>query len=208
MKPFSPDPASSGSRAPGSPDRRARAAGRRQPLWRAGRAPRGPGLRGVRVRFARARALGGRAGLCRLFRGVPARTWGCSRPGSPARARGSPCSSWATAWAARSSTLFTLEKKPDIRGDGAERSALKPGADVSKALIATSEGRRRQSSRSSKVLELDPKQFSRDPAVVKENETDPLILQEPGPARTAARAPRRAEHARGADAGAVCAGAG
>jgi alpha-beta hydrolase superfamily lysophospholipase len=37
------------------------------------------------------------------------------------------------------------------------------------------------------VLSLDPKQFSRDPAVVKENETDPLIFQEAAPARTASR---------------------
>jgi acylglycerol lipase len=83
-------------------------------------------------------------------------------------------------------TLFTLEKKPDIRGLVLSAPALKPGADVSKALIATTKvvGGILPNL---KVLELDPKQFSRDPAVVKENESDPLIFQEGGPARTAAR---------------------
>ena len=64
--------------------------------------------------------------------------------------------------------------------------ALKPGADVSKALITTTYviGGVLPNL---KVLELDPKQFSRDPAVVKENETDPLVFQEGGPARTASQ---------------------
>jgi alpha-beta hydrolase superfamily lysophospholipase len=83
-------------------------------------------------------------------------------------------------------TLFTLEKKPEIKGMVLSAPALKPGADVSKALIATTKviGGVLPNL---KVLELDPKQFSRDPAVVKENETDPLIFQEGGPARTASR---------------------
>lgn len=83
-------------------------------------------------------------------------------------------------------TLFTLEKKPDIQGMVLSAPALKPGADVSKALIATTKvvGGILPNL---KVLELDPKKFSRDPAVVKENETDPLIFQEGGPARTASR---------------------
>lgn len=81
-------------------------------------------------------------------------------------------------------TLFTLEKKPDVQGLVLSAPALKPGADVSKALITTTRvlggllpnlG----------VLELDPKKFSRDPAVVQENESDPLVFQEGGPARTA-----------------------
>jgi acylglycerol lipase len=81
-------------------------------------------------------------------------------------------------------TLFTLEKKPDIQGLVLSAPALKPGADVSKALIATTRvvGGVLPNL---KVLELDPKQFSRDPAVVRENETDPLVFQEGGPARTA-----------------------
>ncbi|HYH96499.1 lysophospholipase [Hyalangium sp.] len=83
-------------------------------------------------------------------------------------------------------TLFTVEKKPDIQGMVLSAPALKPGADVSKALIATTKviGGVLPNL---KVLELDPKQFSRDPAVVKENETDPLIFQQGGPARTASR---------------------
>jgi len=83
-------------------------------------------------------------------------------------------------------TLFTLEKKPDIQGLVLSAPALKPGADVSRALIATTKvvGGILPNL---KVLELDPKQFSRDPAVVKENETDPLIYQDGGPARTASR---------------------
>jgi alpha-beta hydrolase superfamily lysophospholipase len=83
-------------------------------------------------------------------------------------------------------TLFTLEKKPAIQGVVLSAPALKPGTDVSKALIVTTKviGGVLPNL---KVLELDPKQFSRDPAVVKENETDPLIFQEGGPARTASR---------------------
>jgi acylglycerol lipase len=83
-------------------------------------------------------------------------------------------------------TLFTVEKKPGIQGVVLSAPALKPGADVSKALIATTKviGGVLPNL---KVLELDPKQFSRDPAVVKENETDPLIFQQGGPARTASR---------------------
>jgi len=83
-------------------------------------------------------------------------------------------------------TLFTLEKKPDIAGMVLSAPALKPGADVSRALIATTKviGGVLPNL---KVLELDPKQFSRDPAVVKENETDPLIFQQGGPACTASR---------------------
>lgn len=83
-------------------------------------------------------------------------------------------------------TLFTLEKKPDIQGLVLSAPALKPGADVSKALIATTRviGGVMPSL---KVLELDPKQFSRDPEVVKENETDPLVFQKGGPARTASQ---------------------
>jgi alpha-beta hydrolase superfamily lysophospholipase len=83
-------------------------------------------------------------------------------------------------------TLFTLEKKPDLQGLVLSAPALKPGADVSKALIATTRvvGGVLPNL---KVLELDPKKFSRDPEVVKENETDPLVFQEPGPARTASR---------------------
>jgi len=83
-------------------------------------------------------------------------------------------------------TLFTLEKKPDVQGLVLSAPALKPGQDVSKALIATTKVMGGVLPNLD-VLSLDPKQFSRDPAVVKENETDPLIFQEAAPARTASR---------------------
>ena len=83
-------------------------------------------------------------------------------------------------------TLFTLEKKPDVQGLVLSAPALKPGKDVSKALIATTKVLGGLMPNLD-VLKLDPKQFSRDPAVVKENETDPLIFQEAGPARTASQ---------------------
>jgi len=81
-------------------------------------------------------------------------------------------------------TLFTLERKPDIQGLVLSAPALKPGKNVSGALIATTRTLG-GAFPNLKVLELDPKQFSRDPAVVRENETDPLVFQQPGPARTA-----------------------
>ncbi len=83
-------------------------------------------------------------------------------------------------------TLFTLEKKPEVQGLVLSAPALKPGKDVSKALIATTNVLGGVMPNLD-VLKLDPKQFSRDPAVVKENETDPLIFQDAGPARTASR---------------------
>jgi alpha-beta hydrolase superfamily lysophospholipase len=83
-------------------------------------------------------------------------------------------------------TLFTLEKKPDIQGLVLSAPAMKPGADVSGALIATTKVLGGVLP-NLKVLELDPKQFSRDPEVVKDNETDPLVFQQGGPARTASR---------------------
>ncbi|MFP2908988.1 lysophospholipase [Pyxidicoccus sp. 3LFB2] len=83
-------------------------------------------------------------------------------------------------------TLFTLEKKPDVQGLVLSAPALKPGKDVSKALIATTKVLGGVMPNLD-VLSLDPKQFSRDPAVVKENETDPLIFQDAAPARTASR---------------------
>ena len=81
-------------------------------------------------------------------------------------------------------TRFTLEQKPDIQGLVLSAPALKPGKNVSGALIATTRALGGAFPHL-KVLELDPKQFSRDPAVVRENQTDPLVFQEPGPARTA-----------------------
>jgi alpha-beta hydrolase superfamily lysophospholipase len=81
-------------------------------------------------------------------------------------------------------TQYTLTRKPDIRGLVLSAPALKPGADVSGALIAVTRVLGGVLPHL-KVLKLDPQQFSRDPAVVKENETDPLVFQTAAPARTA-----------------------
>ncbi len=81
-------------------------------------------------------------------------------------------------------TLFTLERKPPLQGLLLSAPALKPGSDVSGALITTTRVLGGVLP-NLKVLELDPKQFSRNPEVVRENETDPLVFQEGGPARTA-----------------------
>lgn len=81
-------------------------------------------------------------------------------------------------------TLFTLTRKPELRGLVLSAPALKPGADVSAFLIGVTRTLGSALPRAG-VLSLDPKKFSRDPAVVKENETDPLVTQGSGPARTA-----------------------
>ncbi|XXF76956.1 lysophospholipase [Myxococcaceae bacterium GXIMD 01537] len=83
-------------------------------------------------------------------------------------------------------TTYLLDRKPDIQGLVLSAPALKPGAKVSGALITTTRVLGGVLP-NLKVLDLDPKEFSRDPAVVRENETDPLIFQKPGPARTASR---------------------
>lgn len=83
-------------------------------------------------------------------------------------------------------TTYVLERKPDIRGMVLSAPALKPGAKVSGALITTTRALGGVLPHL-KVLDLDPKEFSRDAAVVRENETDPLVFQKPGPARTASR---------------------
>jgi acylglycerol lipase len=84
------------------------------------------------------------------------------------------------------STLFTLEKKPTIQGLVLSAPALKAGKSVSKARIAATKVLGGVFPNLD-VLKVDPKQFSRDAAVVRENETDPLVFQEPGPARTASQ---------------------
>jgi alpha-beta hydrolase superfamily lysophospholipase len=82
-------------------------------------------------------------------------------------------------------TLYVLNRKPALRGLLLSAPALKPGKEVSRALIAITRflggvlpGL--------PVLKLKPEDFSRDPEVVRANRTDPLIHQKPGPARTAA----------------------
>ncbi len=82
-------------------------------------------------------------------------------------------------------TLDVLTHRPPIAGLVVSAGALERGKNVSGVLAA-----------STKVVSalfphldafsLDPEKFSRDPAVVQENKTDPLIFQDPAPARTAA----------------------
>jgi alpha-beta hydrolase superfamily lysophospholipase len=81
-------------------------------------------------------------------------------------------------------TRCVLTRKPSLKGLLLSAPALKPGAEVSKFLIGVT---RVLGSVLPKlpVLKLDPKGFSRDPEVVLENQTDPLIHQPPGAARTA-----------------------
>jgi acylglycerol lipase len=82
-------------------------------------------------------------------------------------------------------TLDVLTHRPPIAGLVLSAGALTRGKNVSGFLAA--------STKAVSVLlphldalSLDPAKFSRDPAVVRENKTDPLIFQDPAPARTAA----------------------
>lgn len=81
-------------------------------------------------------------------------------------------------------TLFSLERKPEIKGLVLSAPALKPGADINRFLIGMTSFLGTVAP-ALPVLKLDPKFFSRDPAVLKEMENDPLITQGKGPARTA-----------------------
>jgi len=83
-------------------------------------------------------------------------------------------------------TLYTLERKPPLRGLLLSGPALKRGSDISGFLagitrllgtIVPNLG----------VLDLDNRWFSRDPQVVAGMNGDPLIYNRPGPARTAAQ---------------------
>ena len=82
-------------------------------------------------------------------------------------------------------TLYTIDKKPDLRGLVLSGAALKPGQSVSGPLIATTKVLAVLWPELP-VLDLDLDQFSRDPAVVADAKKDRLVYQEPGPARTAA----------------------
>jgi alpha-beta hydrolase superfamily lysophospholipase len=82
-------------------------------------------------------------------------------------------------------TLYVLERKPDIRGLVLSAPALKPGADLSGALIAVTKVLGTIAPTLA-VMDLDANLFSRDPKVVADMERDPLIYEGKGPARTAA----------------------
>jgi lysophospholipase len=81
--------------------------------------------------------------------------------------------------------LYTLSRAPQLRGLVLSGAALKPGKDVSPRLIKITRSLGRFLPWLP-VLKLEAESFSRDPAVVAENKTSPLIHQRPGPARTAA----------------------
>ncbi len=83
-------------------------------------------------------------------------------------------------------TLYTVTRKPDLRGLILSAPALKPGADISPFLVKITKflGKVLPGVR---VLKTANAQFSRDPAVVTAMDDDPLIDNRPGPARTAAQ---------------------
>jgi len=80
-------------------------------------------------------------------------------------------------------TLYTLAKKPDLKGLALSGAAL--DVDVSGAVVG---GTRliNALSPNAEVFQLDLKLFSRDPSVVAAGAADPLVFQPPAPARTAA----------------------
>ena len=82
-------------------------------------------------------------------------------------------------------TLYTIAKKPDLRGLVLSGAALKPGQSLSRSRIATTKVLAVLWPELP-VLDFDLEQFSRDPAVVAEGKKDPLVFQDSGPARTAA----------------------
>jgi alpha-beta hydrolase superfamily lysophospholipase len=82
-------------------------------------------------------------------------------------------------------TLYTIDKKPDLRGLVLSGAALKPGQSISAPVIATTKVLA-VIWPELPVLDLDLEQFSRDPAVVAEAHKDPLVTQGSGPAKTAA----------------------
>ncbi len=89
-------------------------------------------------------------------------------------------------------TLYTIDKKPDLRGLVLSGAALKPGQSVSAPLIATTKVLAVLWPELP-VLDLDATLFSRDPAVVAESKKDPLVSQDAGPAKTAAEVLRGIE---------------
>ncbi len=81
-------------------------------------------------------------------------------------------------------TLYTLDKKPDVKGLILSAPALKPGAEINKMLIAATTILATVAPTLA-VMKLDPKFFSRDPKTQEAMERDPLITKGKGPARTA-----------------------
>jgi acylglycerol lipase len=82
-------------------------------------------------------------------------------------------------------TLFTLTRKPELRGLVLSGAALKVTSDVSPFLVRATKWLSRHDPRLA-VLKLPNKNFSRDPRALAAMERDPAIYQGAGPARTAA----------------------
>jgi acylglycerol lipase len=89
-------------------------------------------------------------------------------------------------------TLFTLTRRPDLAGLLLSGPALKPGDDVGAGLIRVTKilG---SVAPTAGALDLPNDWFSRDPAVVHDMDTDPLISQGKVPARTTAELLRAME---------------
>jgi acylglycerol lipase len=79
-------------------------------------------------------------------------------------------------------TLYTIKEKPALAGLVMTGPAFE--TDVSAIKIAGTKAIASLSPRAA-VFQLDPEQFSHDPAVVRAARADPLIFQEAAPARTA-----------------------
>lgn len=83
-------------------------------------------------------------------------------------------------------TLFTLTRKPALKGLVLSAPALKVGADQP-ALLVKIAGVLGKLTPRLPVLDLDLAKFSRDAAVVADCRADPLVFQGKGPARTGAQ---------------------
>ncbi len=82
-------------------------------------------------------------------------------------------------------TLYTMTQRPKLQGLLLSAPALVPGRNVSRFLIGVTRVLGRLFPKLP-VLKLEDAAFSRDPAVVRAIQADPLVSQKPGPARTAA----------------------
>ena len=81
--------------------------------------------------------------------------------------------------------LFVQSRRPEIRGLVLSAPALKPGPSVSPARVGVTRAFGRALPKLN-LLKMRNTDFSRDPAVVESMDSDPLIHQDVGPARTSA----------------------
>ena len=83
-------------------------------------------------------------------------------------------------------TLYTLKVRPPLDGLILSGPALKRGSDISGFLAGVTRFLGTVAPKLA-VLDLENRWFSRDPKVVADMNTDPLVYNKPGPARTAAQ---------------------